>query len=631
MQITFRTSFFFLILVIILSEATFAAPPTQRALLIGINNYLNVEPLHGCLNDVEAMRTLLTTRYQFPKNNVRTLTDTGATRVNILAAFQQLIDSSNPGDIVVIHYSGHGSQITDHNAFNNQDETLIPYDYSRGSGVFPISDKQIANMLAQLCNRTQNVTVILDCCHAGGLTKALDMDKSIERKIAPDPREMPQTDKFRTLSGKDSTLKIDDSRYVLIAGCTADQSSYEISTQAQYHGAMSYYLTKELEHPGDQSWQKIVDEIGPLISISHNQTPMVTGLNKRSLVFGGLFTVKKSYLTIRTANDTILLDGGAVHGLSIGSLYDVYPPGEIDFVRQPLARVKVSKVNTSTSIATLVSGNIPTGVGRAVEVLHIYDRGELTIRFWGSWSGPMKPVQQTVLSTQGIQEEKFAPQITLYHRGDSIDLFFGNDSANVLERFGPASPAMTRKLDTALVRWLRWIHVAQISNPNPKIDFAVTLNETAKALDLTRADYTYKDGTLVDVTITNNSDIACYITVLDLEDQRAITAYTIRADGVGGFTLDPTRTTFEQLPARVSKTFTIKMELRDGRSSVKDILKVYATTKPLFFDYLEQSGLIIAPKPDNALAGAKDFVPADNVVQVLDEWNTVEKILLTTK
>ena len=52
-------------------------PPTRRALIIGVNQYVSdqIFDLRGAVNDVESMREVLTTRFGFPEANVVVLTD----------------------------------------------------------------------------------------------------------------------------------------------------------------------------------------------------------------------------------------------------------------------------------------------------------------------------------------------------------------------------------------------------------------------------------------------------------------------------------------------------------------------------------------------------------------------------
>lgn len=101
----------------------------KRALLIGINQYEAKEdsnagwlPLQGCINDVELQKELLIYRFGFAPQDIVTLTDLEATRNNISNAISEhLVAQTLPDDLVIIHFSGHGSRLGNYN-------TLVPVD-----------------------------------------------------------------------------------------------------------------------------------------------------------------------------------------------------------------------------------------------------------------------------------------------------------------------------------------------------------------------------------------------------------------------------------------------------------------------------------------------------------------------
>src|SRR5581483_11460630 len=112
------------------TQGTGGAGPRLWALLVGIDQYAAVPVLRGCVNDVQAMRSLLIDRLGVPEASIRLLTDGQATRAGMLQAFQSfLID--NPaierGDQILFHYSGHGSQMRDVTGTepDGLDETIV--------------------------------------------------------------------------------------------------------------------------------------------------------------------------------------------------------------------------------------------------------------------------------------------------------------------------------------------------------------------------------------------------------------------------------------------------------------------------------------------------------------------------
>ena len=107
--------------------------PSKFAVLIGINKYdpsLNAD-LNGCVNDVENMYEVLTKTYAFPHDNIRVLTDYRATGEAMFERMEWLLSHEVPGDELVLHYSGHGSQIRDREGDelkDYMDEILCPTD-----------------------------------------------------------------------------------------------------------------------------------------------------------------------------------------------------------------------------------------------------------------------------------------------------------------------------------------------------------------------------------------------------------------------------------------------------------------------------------------------------------------------
>jgi hypothetical protein len=120
-----------------LQQAT-SSTQRKKALLIGINQYDAKEdsspnssqngsangwlPLHGCVNDVELQKELLIYRFGFAPQDIVTLTDREATRHNITEAVtEHLTAQTLPDDLVLVHFSGHGSRLGNYN-------TLVPVD-----------------------------------------------------------------------------------------------------------------------------------------------------------------------------------------------------------------------------------------------------------------------------------------------------------------------------------------------------------------------------------------------------------------------------------------------------------------------------------------------------------------------
>jgi hypothetical protein len=239
--------------------------PNKWALLIGVNRYPKLSSryqLNGCVNDVELMAGILENNFGFPHDQIAVLKDEQATRQDILQAMDDLVEKVADDDVVVIHYSGHGSQMTDreNDEADGRDETIVPSDSGRGSQPNrDITDDEIYLRLLPLAHTTPYVTLIFDCCHSGTITR--DAFGAQERWVEPDLRPLGEmqspelqvdleaaTEASRDL-GDSNWLPLAE-RYVLIAGCHDEESSYEHRVLQEgnvvRHGALTYFLSQEL-------------------------------------------------------------------------------------------------------------------------------------------------------------------------------------------------------------------------------------------------------------------------------------------------------------------------------------------------------------------------------------------------
>ncbi len=113
------------------------ASGTRRALMIGINYIGTESQLSGCHDDVFNMKEYIQDVHGFEDQNITVLIDDEQgeydrpTFDNILNAFRQLVDVSEPGDVVFCHYSGHGAKVKDPRSkeADGCDECMCPLDY----------------------------------------------------------------------------------------------------------------------------------------------------------------------------------------------------------------------------------------------------------------------------------------------------------------------------------------------------------------------------------------------------------------------------------------------------------------------------------------------------------------------
>jgi len=142
----------------------------RRALLIGINYVGQQGELSGCHNDVKNIKQYLIRKEGFQEKDMLILMDDGRqhapTRQNIMEAFDRITQYSKAGDVVFIHYSGHGGKIRDTSGdeADGYDETLIPLDFKQAG---QIVDDEIYSRFVTKMPGNVTVVVVMDCCHSG--------------------------------------------------------------------------------------------------------------------------------------------------------------------------------------------------------------------------------------------------------------------------------------------------------------------------------------------------------------------------------------------------------------------------------------------------------------------------------
>ena len=118
----------------------------KKAVLIGINYPGTKAELKGCINDVRRMQRCLIDRYGFSEDDITVLIDTDEsytepTGKNIRSALTRLVRSAKPGDILFVHYSGHGTRLpaeTGEDDDTGFDECIVPSDMNLITGWFSI-------------------------------------------------------------------------------------------------------------------------------------------------------------------------------------------------------------------------------------------------------------------------------------------------------------------------------------------------------------------------------------------------------------------------------------------------------------------------------------------------------------
>lgn len=398
--------------------ATLPDPPVKRALVIAIADYPDGTGWTdlSSANDVPLIRHVLEVQ---GFTDVRVLSDGEATRDGIEAAMADLVARSKPGDVVVVHYSGHGATLRDNDGdeLDGYDEALVPHgarltlrDGETTADVAPgyLRDDDLGQQVLALrrrAGREGHVTVWLDACHSGTATRNAAGPKprgtltpvgEERRATPPDPLadtgeaggmlEQAIALRSRGAGGSENLASL-----VVLSASRHDQLNYETVDERQGNtpvGSLSLALNHTLASVGPRTTYRMVfEEIRARIAADHpHQTPQIEG-DVDVPVFGGVAVAQEPFIRVRQdegdrsrSADTVVLEAGAFMGLLPGAEVALYPartarPED----GEALATGTVARTTPTTATVRLATP-LPDDSGAVIAFVTRPVYGDLTLR-----------------------------------------------------------------------------------------------------------------------------------------------------------------------------------------------------------------------------------------------------------
>jgi len=336
-----------------------SASGNQKAVVIGIDTYnpngsagrwMNLD---GCANDALSVGQLLMARYGFQNENIKTLLNSEATRENILLAFNDLLSRCETGDVAVVYYAGHGSQVR--NSLSEEkdlkDETMVPADSYLGAK--DIRDKELALLFNKFADKGVLLTVLYDCCHSGSIGRGLaGINPPKLRHIPEDP----------AVDAKDPSFTVPpESRGVLIMSASQDfeYASEQIDDNGTPHGAFTIALLQSLSTlPVNASASEIFSSARAILKYNgKTQEPVLAATEERkaSTIFGiprGSLSGKTTAAVLDVSAGKVVLQGGFTIG--------IYPESILSCTKgDEFIRLKVNTIDAiNKCTAGIIQGDI---------------------------------------------------------------------------------------------------------------------------------------------------------------------------------------------------------------------------------------------------------------------------------
>ena len=237
----------------------------KKALLIGINYNGTSAQLNGCINDINDVSALLTSKYAF--NSITKITDETTqkpTRDVILASFAQFLASGTEGDLLFFSYSGHGSYTLDRNndekngtSETGNDEMIIASDLKG------ILDDELKSLIQNNLKKNVTLFALFDSCFSGTV---LDLKYQYLDSLANDAS---------TVNNNDSETI---GNVIMISGCSDAQTSADAYIDKKYQGAMTWAFISVITTLTTQpSWRDLLVKMRDKLKTSHfTQLPQLS-------------------------------------------------------------------------------------------------------------------------------------------------------------------------------------------------------------------------------------------------------------------------------------------------------------------------------------------------------------------
>lgn len=349
----------------------------RRAVLVGIDKYAPAAAapagaapsgaggstragwtnLDGAVNDAEAMRQVLVSRFGFRDSDVHVLTNAEASRDRIITAIRTwLIDAAAPGDVSFFFFAGHGSQVRNSLSAeaDKMDESLVPADANAGRP--DLRDKELARLFNEALEKKIALTAILDSCHSGSVARGVGRPTKF-RVLPPDDRDVADP----------SAPVPPETRGALILSAAQDfQFAAETADDDKTsHGLLTWALLKTLRSmPVNESADRMFLQLRAIMQAGDTmQEPVLaaTPERRRAPLFGVERTSGSGATTVAVqavrADGSVLLQGGIAAGLRKGA--------ELRRAGGPALTLRVTKEQGLTrSVAVAVAGttkDLPAG------------------------------------------------------------------------------------------------------------------------------------------------------------------------------------------------------------------------------------------------------------------------------
>ena len=556
---------------------------TKHAILVGISDY-PVRPNGerswvdlSSQNDIKLVKNMLLGQ-EFKLANIVEIVDEKATASNVLNALDVLLSKLKTGDIVYIHYSGHGQQIADWDSkdypkvrYISKDEGEdgfdeafalynAPIDYFEGYEFNEhLIDDQLDYYVSAIetkIGKAGHIVLVLDACHSGSGTRGSEPTKKrgISTVCAP------KTYKKTYFVDDNKGFKSGEGIKSVFMGCKDDQVNYEINVNGVGYGSLTYAIVEAITNLKDKSSYKNVFDLvyaKLLINSEGIQNAEKDFDEPNALFFSGQTVPKSDFFEVSLSDLNSLsakLKAGMVHGISAGDslgFYFIDPSKSKKIVTKGV----VTESNGATCTVALNSklpmiGKADYSLFNAKRIYEVMEGQSLKLAMELSDKESIKVIKNALKDEKNIvfvDPKKDAPNYYLKEDDQKkirIEIPF---SGNPFKKMIPLSMSNSEdvaKLIDFLKQALRIDYFTNLELSDERIDVTVKLNQmndsllTAKMKDIRSRKPNYNNVTNVrgfNMEVVNNSSDLIYLHAVYIGNNKIISELPLSKDGKDKF------------------------------------------------------------------------------------------------
>jgi hypothetical protein len=605
------------------------------AVLIGISFYVE-DSLKGCVRDVKKIKEYLEAR-STPVNIV-TFTasapedpnshhpaetpDSWPTFENVTSSLARITTEAKSGDLVYIHYSGHGTQTpstsSEYSDKDTGDLALVLFDDILGSRYLKGLD--LAYLLNEMVKKGLLVTLVLDCCFSGSVVRHGDpkdagiravnydyaVDAAYPQKLRTSPDHQvgsPQRDAHML-----PKWLVDPDGYTILTACGPHEKAHELEFEGgERNGALSYFLVRALTSLRESDVEITHQSLYQHLRIKFHaywprQNPMRYG-NKNFSFFGKLISEPKmfSISVFRTLeNDRLCLEAGDAHGVCKDDEYAIYPldlsEDISNIAKYDPVKVRVDTVRGLTSDLvgiepTSITSQIKTG-WKARPLTSLSPR-KILVRLMAhvgnqaQWIAAAKQRRFLHLSTEDVGGQPCLFNVKC-NEGNEYEILDESDQKIIslptipLDREGALDRVVEILEHLAAFKYFEGIE-NRISKAPFEHSFTIHLSD-AIGHDLEAAGFlNVNEDDVLSLTVKNLSDKPLYLAIFDLGPSWQIDNLLCQLGGCG-FEVVPPKNERYSGKKEIKWTMVVPESFRSqGQYECEDIIKVFVTSRPISF------------------------------------------------